>query len=179
MPAPRRPARTSSTRKAGPQKSALGVPVSHLYRGRVRLGLIRDLAMGEWSEKQIADDVGLPVEDIRDFQKQYANEIAETRLALAGELAIETAGLWITKRQNRLAELQQQAEDIAEAISDLNEISPIKWSRSHRDMYRARLDVFRAVADELGAYPQKSAPPARSGSTVHYVIESEDSEAMT
>jgi hypothetical protein len=158
--------------------TSLGVPVSHLYRGRARLGLIRDLALNEWTPRELAEQIGLPTEDILAFQHEHADAIAEVRQALANNLAIETAGLWITHKQHRLAELQQAAEDIGECLTELHD-EGINWSRSHRDMHRARLDIFRQVADELGAYPQRQQAPVRQGQTVHYIIESEDNEALT
>jgi hypothetical protein len=35
------------------------------------------------------------------------------------------------------------------------------------------MGLLRQVADEVGAYPQRAQQPARTGSTVHYVIETE------
>lgn len=146
-------------------------------RGYEKLSLIADLAMGELSHAEIARREGFPEAFVTDFADQHRNEIAEVSAALAGQLAIETAGLWVTRKQNRLAEYQDQIEEIRNLMADLRD-SGQRWSRSHRDMLRAYLDLFRQTADELGAYPQRSAPPARQGSTVHYVIETDDQEAL-
>lgn len=188
--APRQtPSRTGLGGPGGPGGpgvlGVLGVPLSAIHRGRARLALIRDLAMGEWSPQHLAKQMGLPTEDILEFKDRYEDEIQEVRSALAGQLAIETAGLWITKKQNRIAEYQQIADDIGDALAHLRrqseEDDKVNWSRAHREMNRQRMDVFRAVADELGAYPQRQSAPARSGTTVHYVIETDstDLEALT
>lgn len=147
-------------------------------RGRQKLALIRDLAMKEWDTPSLATMYGMTRSEVIGFMALHAQEIAEVSAALAGTLDISTAGMWVTKRQARLAEYQSQIEDIDKVIQRLSE-QGIDWSRAHRDMYRARLDLYRAVADELGAYPQRAAAPPRQGQGVIYSIEADDREAMT
>jgi hypothetical protein len=142
------------------------------------LSLLRDLALGEWSYAELARQIGVTTADIADFAEVNAMEIAEVKASLAGQLAVETAGLWITKKQNRIAEIQSDVEEVGDILREMAE-NGVRWSRSHKDMLKFRLDGFRQVADELGAMPQRSAAPTRQGSSVHYVIESEDSGAMT
>lgn len=149
--------------------------ITQIYRGRTRLALIRDIAMGEWSYAEIARQLGLTVKDVSLFAEEHQEQITEVRAALAGELAIETAGLWISKKQNRIAELQAEYEDIDEALDSFGRE---RWSTHHKDMHRAKLSVLRAVAEELGALPARSDAPQRQGDTVHYIIESEDTEAL-
>jgi hypothetical protein len=115
---------------------------------------------------------------IRAFKSTFTHEIAEVSTALSGKLDIATAGMWVSLRQNRLAEYQQAIEDINETINHLRDLG-INWSRAHRDMFRARQDLYRAVADELGAYPQRQASPSQRGMAVTYVIESEDKDQLT
>jgi hypothetical protein len=85
--------------------------------------------------------------------------------------------MWITRKENRLAELEHEAEEIRDTL-DYYRQEGIYWSRSHRDMIRTYLEILRSVADEIGAYPQRQSQPARSGSTVHYVIDTEDSDSL-
>jgi hypothetical protein len=148
-----------------------------MYRGHERLRLIADLAMNELSHREIASRIGVTTEDVYDFAEDHVMEISEVRSALAGKLAIESAGLWISKKQNRLAEYQAEAEEIRDFLSQLRQ-SNIRWSRSHRDMLRTYLEILRHTADELGAYPQRQSAPARQGQTVHYVIETDDTRAL-
>lgn len=159
-------------------RSAVAAEPGVLPRGRKRLALIRDLAMGEWNEKSLAKQYGLPVEDISAFQEDYQEEIQELAAALAGTIPVDTAGLWTTRKQNRIAEFQQAIEDIDEVIISLRQ-NGVPWSRAHRDMFRARLDYYRQIADELGAYPQRQAAPVRQGNTVHYIIETDETDSMT
>lgn len=147
-------------------------------RGRQRLALIRDIAIGEWNTDSLAQMYGIPVQVLSDFAGQHAEEIQEVSAALSGTLDIATAGLWITKKQKRLAEYQQAIDDIDEELQALREAG-LRWSRAHRDMFRARLDLYRQAADELGAYPQRSAAPSRQGLGVQYIIDSEDAGEMT
>jgi hypothetical protein len=142
------------------------------------LSLLRDLALAEWSYAELARQIGVKTADIAEFAEVNSNEIAEVKAALAGQLALETAGLWITKKQNRIAEIQGDVEEVGDLLKEMA-AQGVRWSRSHKDMLKFRLDGFRQVADELGAMPQRSAAPTRQGSTVHYVIESDDAGAMT
>jgi hypothetical protein len=139
-------------------------------RGYERLRLIRDLALGELSPRELARDYRLSVETVIEFRESFHEEISELRAALANSLPIETAALWITRKQNRLAEMQAEAEEIRDFLEELRS-SGIRWSRAHRDMLRTYLEILRQCADELGAYPQRNTAPARTGSTVHYVID--------
>ena len=95
------------------------VHLSDIYRGYPRLALIRDLAFGEYSYSEIAKTMGCTAGDISLFAQEHVQEIAEVRVALAGKLAIESAGLWVSKKQNRLAELQSDIEDLKDYIEDL------------------------------------------------------------
>jgi hypothetical protein len=160
--------------KASGSSYAQGIDPLDL-RGYERLKLITDLAMDYLSEREIAEKEGVSARQVIAFKHQYVDEIAEVRAALTGQTAIETAGLWTTKKQYRLAEYQDQIEEIR---TQLAELSGQPWTRSRRDMTRTLLELFRQVADELGAYPQRSTPPARQGQAVHYVIETEDNEAL-
>jgi hypothetical protein len=147
-------------------------------RGRQKLALIRDLAMGEWEPTSLAPLYGLTAIQVRVFQERHQEEIQEVAHALEGTLDITTAGMWISRKQNRLAEYQQAIDDIDAQLNEWRE-QGLGWSRAHRDLYRARLDLYRQAADELGAYPQRTAPPARQGLGVQYVIDSDEQGDMT
>lgn len=154
------------------------MPGSHsFWRGHDRLALITDIAMGEFSTRELAKKYDATPAEIGQFSEEHGFEIAEVRAALAGQLALDTAGMWIVKKQNRLAELQEMAEDIRELLGGYAD-KGLSWSRAQRDMVKAYIDVLRATADELGAYPQRASAPARTGQTVHYVIETENTEAL-
>ena len=155
------------------------MPVSELFRGHVRMRIIRDLAMGEWDIASIADRERVDVEDLRLFQSHFANDISEVRLALAGQLAIESAGLWIAKRHNRIAEMQVDFEDITAVLNDMraqsyrptdNEGANL-GSKRHRYLVKTRLDILRSVADELSPRNQSTSGDPTDPNIVHYVID--------
>lgn len=157
--------------------------MSTLYRGRLRLELIRQLAMGEWSNASIAKQMGVDASDINAFAEFYAKDIAEVVQSLAGQLAIETAGLWISKKQNRIAELQADFEELGTVIADMRDgrYRPTDndgtnlGSRRHRALIKSRMDLLAAVADELS--PRGAGSGAGSGADpniVHYVIDAGD-----
>lgn len=146
-------------------------------RGYQRLRLLRDLATSPSTPRELAHQYDLPLQELRTFQAEHQEEISELASALASNIPLETQGMWITQKPNRLAELEAEAEEIRDTLHDYRE-QGISWSRAHRDMIRTYLEILRAVADETGAYPQRQSAPARSGSTVHYVIDTEDTENL-
>jgi hypothetical protein len=161
-----------------PRPGAAPVHLADLYRGWSRLGLIRDLAFGEFSPAELAADIGCKVEDVLEFQSVYENEIAETRAALAGHLAIETAGLWVAKRQNRLAEIQGDLEDLGVAVEAIRSEDKL-GGQQHRDIVKTRVTLLRAVADELSPRATGVKPRVEeNGNVVKYIIEDSDAEAM-
>jgi hypothetical protein len=139
-----------------------------------------DIAQADFSFRDLAEATGLSVADIQAFADEHSREIDECRKSLLNQLAREAAGLWIADKASRIAELQAMYEEAREIHAALNSPTPT-WSRSHKDIIKARLDILRHVADELGAMPQRAAQPARTGTTVHYVIETDpgDLEALT
>jgi hypothetical protein len=133
--------------------------------------------MGEWEYPALAKKYDATPGGIQAFAEYYDEEIIEVSAALSGSLSLETAGLWATRKQARLAELQQGIDDIDEALKELRDQGSV-WTRAHRDMFRARLDLYRQIAEELGAYPQRQAPPVRTGASVTYVIEATEAEDL-
>jgi hypothetical protein len=147
----------------------------------VRLALIRDLAMGEWSHAELARQMGCTTRDVAEFAELHTQEIAEVSAALAGQLAIETSGLWVSKRQNRVAELQGLYEDGEQVLEHLRSL-PIGdgaglGSRRHATVARTQLAILGAVANE---YDSKGKPTSQDGGpVVHYIIEGPETESLT
>ena len=143
-----------------------------LYRGRKRLALIRDIAMGEWSNRELAKQLGVQVFEVATFSALHSDEITEVRAALAGHLAIETAGLWISKRHNRVAELQAQVEDLVEDVAMARRED--RGSKEHINLARTLLIALKNAGEEyLPTRIDKSerdsvAPPER------YILEVPD-----
>jgi hypothetical protein len=146
------------------------------YRGRIRLALIRDLAMGEWSPKELALQMGTSQADIVAFSNTYSDEISEVRAALAGRLAIETSGSWISKKQDRLAEMQGLYEDnelIIRAMRDPDARPGADLgSKRHFNLSRLQLAILRAAAEEVESRAFiLTQPRTEDEPTTTYVIE--------
>lgn len=169
---------TSKLRGSRPDPDAgLGtVSLATYWRGRRRYELQALIATGLPLD-EIAADLGLDSDDIRYFAQENQAEISECEQVLRGQLAIEVGGLWISKKHLRVAELQSTYEETQEAIQYLRSKGSL-WSRAQRDMVHSNLAVLQQVAQELGAYPQRSAPPAQAGHTVHYVVEIDNPEVL-
>jgi len=147
-----------------------------LLRGYERLRLLRDLATGAGQSQELASlarQYNISQSELRIFQRDHQEEISELSSALSQGSNIETAGMWITRKENRIAELEHEAEEIRDTLEDYRQ-DGISWSRAHRDMIRTYLEILRSVADETGAYPQRQSSPRQSGQTVHYVIDTGD-----
>jgi hypothetical protein len=164
--------------KGGPHRLAVYdevVVLADLCYGRTRLALIRDMALGELSDRELALRIATDVPTIKAFRALYADEISEVRAALAGKLAIETAGLWISRRQNRVAEYQSDVELITQAMRDMvldaegQPIPQLMATREFDRLLRAKHFAMSAVASEYSLSDKKGidneAPIAR------YVLE--------
>lgn len=158
------------------------MPVTVLNRGRLRLELIRDLALGEWSHASLAQRLGVDTVDIMDFAERYASDIAEVTQALAGQLAIESAGMWITRKQNRIAELQADFDELNDVLDSmrLGTYRPTDndgtnlGSRRHRGILKSKMDILKAVSEELSPRGAATTGAGDDPNIVHYVIDAGD-----
>jgi hypothetical protein len=80
-----------------------------LERGWARAKLIRELALEEQPQVELAEYYGVAQTTISAFKKRHWVEIERIR----NNLADEYADLWIAQKRNRLAELQAAAEKLA------------------------------------------------------------------
>lgn len=110
----------------------------HLERGWVRHRLIRELALGEKRGVDLAAEYGVSRTSITNFKNRYAFEIEEVR----NNLADEYAGLWVARKRERIAELQQAAEKMARGSSP-------------RDA-EVLVTILKAASEELGQLPART-----------------------
>jgi hypothetical protein len=190
---------TMDGRKAEPlpRPVSRNLDPSQIYRGKTRMALIRDLAMGEWNDETIARSIGVPTIEITTFRETYETDINEVRQALAGQLAIESAGLWISKKYNRVGELQSDFEDIDLVIDvmrrntreqihtlqsgsdsmvqgDEFDTNLLLGSRRHQNLLRAKISILKAVADEYAPNKQQKDTETEDNS-IRYVITQDQS----
>ena len=111
---------------------------NHLERGWVRHRLIRDIALGEKTGRELAAQYGVSAPAISLFKKRYLLEIEEVR----NNLADEYAGLWVAQKMARIAEYQQAAEKMAEGKTPRNA--------------EVLVSILKAVAEELGQLPART-----------------------
>lgn len=93
-------------------------PGRNPWRNRLRRGwrkrwTILQLATGDLSQADIARGVGVSQHSVHEFAKEFAAEIA----AVEAELEAEFRGLWIADKYNRLAELQDDADEIGDLVA--------------------------------------------------------------
>jgi hypothetical protein len=164
----------------------LGRALSEVYRGYERLNLIRDLALAQLSISDIARQVGLPRQDILDFQEAHMREIDAVRLEMAKEISVYTteAGLWVASRSNRIAEYQQDIEDLNEDLAQIRNDDSARYgagSTRHYQLLRAKIAALRAVADELNPRTSGQKSDDEPKNVIHYFIEGdpEIAEALT
>jgi Cu/Zn superoxide dismutase len=119
-------------------------PKGPLERGRVRLMLIDELAGKTSTNVALGKKYGVSTTAITNFGKRHAAEIAEVREKAAEEFR----GLWIAEKRNRLAEYQQDAEDVETALAAGINTDP-------STLYGAKHRALRNTAEELGQLPNK------------------------
>lgn len=116
-----------------------------LSRGRTKVFLLRELAMGAVSKGTLAERLGVSVMAISVFEKRHAAEIALVR----ADLENKWAGLWIAEKRDRLAELQQMYEDNDVLLAD-GAMMPADANA----LRRVQLSILDQAAKELGDLPK-------------------------
>lgn len=139
--------------------------------GRHRLALIREIATSDMSFAEIAARHEAGEQDILAFASRFADEIAEVKRATTGAMSLEVAGLWVTKRENRLAEIQRDLELVEVKIRNMIR-SKSDEPRDLAVLLRVRLEALRAAASELS-----NTVDAAASDRTAYVIETEDFES--
>lgn len=82
-------------------------------RGRKRLQLIHDIARGEVKAMTLCREHGLSMKEFNAFKRKYQRDIATVK----ADLEAEFAGLWISRKRDRLAETQDVAERAQEQLT--------------------------------------------------------------
>lgn len=103
--------------------------------------LCRELAAGEVTRASLARKYGVTRQAITKFAQANKGRIEEIKAHLDDEFA----GLWITRKENRLAALQEDFELASDNIK-----------AGHHEWVKARTALTHAVAEELGQLPNRS-----------------------
>lgn len=125
---------------------------NHLERGWVKHRLVRDMAIGEKSQRTLAEQYGVSQTSISGFKKRHLLEIEEVR----NNMADEYAGLWVAKKLDRIREYQEAAEKMASGASPRNQ--------------EVLVSILKAVAEELGQLPARTQVNVSTEQTVYQVV---------
>lgn len=140
--------------------------------------MIRDMAMGELTDRELALRINCELATIKAFRALYTDEIAEVRAALAGQLALDTAGLWISKRANRVAELESDLEIINKAMRELvtdeegNFWPMMIASREFNRLLSAKHAILSQASNEYALNDKRNSDAERV--PTRYILEMED-----
>lgn len=126
-----------------------------------RRQLCRELAVGEVKRTALARKYGVSPSAITAFAKRNAAEVD----AIKAQLDDQFAGLWIARKENRLA--QYQADYEASEQHDKSE---------HFEWIRVRTQIMHQVAEELGQLPPRATLTIMP---VAHVIVGVDPDALT
>lgn len=130
---------TEASKEIEPRRSDGRAAVKgHLERGWVKHRLVRDFALGEKNQKELAEIYGVSQTSISQFKRRHALEIDEVR----NNLADQYAGVWVARKLDRIREYQNAAEKMASGES----------ARSQEVL----VSILKAVAEELGDLPART-----------------------
>lgn len=110
-----------------------------VLRGPIRVRLIHDLALDACTERALASEYGVSQPTIHEFKDRHRHQILLARDNIEDRLS----GLWITDKLNRLAELEDDVEQINMALAT---VGPTDRPR----LYLAKHRALRLAAEELG-----------------------------
>lgn len=128
-----------------------------LERGYVRVKLIRELALGELTQAELARRYDVSAPAMTKFVQRHAERIAE----VASKLDDQFAGIAFADKVNRVAELSADVESIAELLADPE--TAASAGVQYAEMVNSKRATLRAIADELGQIPAR-VQVAHSGS---------------
>jgi hypothetical protein len=116
-------------------------------RGSLRAELIRDLAMGELTHKQLGERYGRAPQSIANFSSRNAAEVRRAKQVQSDEYQ----GLGYAEKWERLAFREQLLRDIEERLQDPD------LSHTQRNRYSVTADkLLHSIAEERGQLPSRA-----------------------
>lgn len=138
------------------------MPVIKIARGWKKFKLIRELALAEKPQRQLALEYGVTEVSISTFKKNNAPEIAAARLRMDDEFS----HIPIANKANRIAEYQAILEEAEGKDGE-------GWAEARRIAALA----LKSVAEELGHLPNRQTISVEG--RVDYVLIDPDAEDLT
>lgn len=141
-----------------------------LSRGWRKTWLMHKIARSETSHSALARALGVSHQAVMMFARRHAEEIAEIRTRLEDEFVT----LWIADKINRLAEIQQDVEDVNTVIGSVFDPKDADAALAEcadiPQWIRLKHAALRAVAEELGQIPNKSSVQVEGEQKLTYNI---------
>lgn len=143
-----------------------------LERGWIRPRLIRELAEGQKTNVQLAEEYGVSAVAISQFKGRHATAIEEQKRAFEDEFAT----LWIANKAIRLSILQDDVEELTEQF-------PLDGDAFHEDKKAAlqavqiRHNALLQASKELGQLPSAAGVSVQT-KRVSFVIPGVDLEQL-
>lgn len=125
---------------------------NHLERAPVKHQLIRDLALGEMSQNELAEKYHCSRPAVSLFKRRHGVEIDRVRESIYDDYA----GVWVAKKIDRLRAYQDKAEQMLDG-------------RSPRDA-EVLVTILKAVAEELGDLPARQQVNVTNADVVYQVV---------
>lgn len=139
---------------------------SKLERGHIKQTLIDELAAQNKTQTRLAEENGVVPSSISEFATRHRHEI-EARRADMGNVFF---GLWVIDKARRLAEYQQDIEDIDAVLEQMGLPAP--------DLIRVKQLLLKNVADEMGQLPAKVAVQVNTENDYRYEVVGVEIEEM-
>jgi hypothetical protein len=164
-----------SSRGAGSRAAA-----SLNIRGHRWVELCVHIAIGDKNDSQIKRAYGLSAEQLQEFVVDNADRIAEIAQAIEKAEGKNVAGLWITKKPSRLAELQSDVEDINSLIDGCRDedgqLDPVSLlglldNKAYMNLVRMKRALLASVADEIDGPRRQIEVPTDERKIVSYLID--------
>lgn len=112
-------------------------------RGERRASLVKELASGQRSHSQLADEYGMATSSVSAFATRNRDEIQK----VVDGVVIEKLDCWIADKQKRIAEYAAMYESLTPMVRGMD---------PNPKYIRIRMDCLQRVAEELGQLPTKT-----------------------
>jgi hypothetical protein len=133
---------------------------------------MHDLARMESSHSQLAEKYGLTPPGVTLFARRHRFAIEQIKEKIEGDLH----QLWIADKEKRLAEYQQDVEDI-NSVLELNEEG--YWQIEDPMSYmKVKHSAMKSAAEELGQLPAKTVVQV-AHTEINYSVEGVDMSYLT
>lgn len=152
--------------------------------GLRRRKLIREIALGDETQSQLARRYGVTAQSMSDFKKRNADEIA----AVAADADNEYAGMLIASKAYRLALLEQIVEQAGIPVPKVTPAGKIvhRWNAETGEDeevmeidVRAQMQAVKQAAEELGQLPSRVTLSGQIDTTTVYKIVNVSDEDLT